>query len=345
MRGKTAFMPLRLAWRRRWIADGSAGLTTNILGIARGRKAGENMQHIARRLNEIPFVAAPSREVASFAQMTFLENLEVQADGTLLVTSVLDGRIWAVSPEGVLRVLAQVDGRIASVASRPDGGWLVFGATMENVSCVFTVEPDGSWARWLDIPQCVFPNGVQRLFSGRYLLADSISGVIWVVDWPTGAVDIWLKDPLLAPTPTAPFPGVNGLKTFRDRLYLTNSSRGCILSVALQDGWPEGTVAILEEGMAADDFAFDVHGAMYLTTHPFDTVIRRDQDGALTRIAGPDQGVVGCTACRFDNRPGAEAGLYVITDGGLFNAAAGGIGPAKIVRVEASASGAPVDYV
>jgi len=301
------------------------------------------MSDIAAALGRLPQHLLASSEVAALESMTFLENLEIQADGLILVTSVLDGRIWAITPEGEKSVLAQVDGRLASVASRSGGGWLAFGTAIGGTTCVFAVEPDGSSRPWMDLPDCMFPNGVQRLTDTIYLLVDSANGRIWAIDYAARTCAVWLEHPLLAPVSGVPIPGLNGIKLFGGKLYGTNSAQGLFVEIDVDGAIASGEPQVVGTGLPADDFAFDQSGAAYFTTHPFNCVIRRDVDGTLTRVAGPDEGVVGCTACRFDVRPGHESDLIVVTDGGLFHPPIGGVQEARIVRLSTATKGAPVD--
>lgn len=286
----------------------------------------------------------PARRIATFAPMTFLENLDIGEDGTMLVTSMLDGRLWLIVPNGACRMLTQVAGRACSVAGTSDGGWLCFGSEISGSTRVFNVSHDGQASDLLDIPACIFPNGVQRLFGDRYLLADSATGTVWIVDRKQRTAAPWLQSDLLAPLPGSPIPGVNGLKVFGGALFATNSSQATIVRVKISDGEPMEDPEIFVQDLGADDFAFDKMGAMYLTTHPFDSVVRLQPDGSRTIVAGLAEGVRGCTACRFGRSPGDETGLYVVSDGGLFNPAAG-IEPALVVRIETGIPGAPVDPV
>jgi hypothetical protein len=293
----------------------------------------------------LPGVMLPARGAASLAPMTFLENLEIAADGTIIITSLLDGRLWRVPFDGNPEMLTQIDGRPSSVAAVDDGGWLAFGWTMRGDVAAFRVYADGRNEIFATLPDAVFPNGAQRFPGGHYLLADSVTATIWDVHYPSGAVSIWHRHPTLGPREGAWEPALNGMKVWGDRLYMTNSSTGQVLAMPIADGRPAGEIEVIRDNINADDFAFDVEGTMYLTTHPMDTVLKLTQAGELTRIAGPEQGVRGCTACRFGRVPGDETGLYVVTDGGLFNPRSGDLKPAQVVRLETGIAGASVDLI
>ena len=82
------------------------------------------------------------------------------------------------------------------------------------------------------------------------------------------------------------------------------------------------------------------HGSV--TTHPEHTLVRLDPSGARTTLAGPEQGMVGSTACAFGRAPGDEMALYVTTDGGFLIPHESGIQDAKLVRMEVGESGLPL---
>ena len=291
----------------------------------------------------IPGTALPSKRVAEFEPMTFLENLEIDADGTLTVTSLLDGRLWSVPFGAPARLLCQLPGRGYSVAAATDRGWLVFGTKLGGGVVVFHVLPEGSSRIFVELPDAVFPNGVQRFPDGHYLLADSVTATIWDIHYPSGGVVVWYRHPSLAPAPGRWMPALNGLKSFADHLYMTNSSTAQILKLRLKGAAPDGDIEVVARDVSGDDFAFAVDGSMFITTHPMDVVLRLTSDGSLSRVASADQGVRGCTACRFGRAPGDETGLYVVADGGLFNPASGGLRPAQVMRLETGVRGAPVD--
>jgi hypothetical protein len=108
---------------------------------------------------------------------------------------------------------------------------------------------------------------------------------------------------------------------------------------------PDGSAGSLEIAatrLLADDFAFGMSGSAYVTTHPEHTLVRLEPSGARTTLAGPEQGMVGSTACAFGRAPGDEKALYVTTDGGFLIPHESGIQDAKLVRMEVGESGWPL---
>jgi hypothetical protein len=62
----------------------------------------------------------------------------------------------------------------------------------------------------------------------------------------------------------------------------------------------------------------------------------------LPPVRGPEQGMVGSTACAFGRAPSDEEALYVTTDGGFLIPHESGIQDANLVRMEVVESGWPL---
>src|SRR6266404_1505507 len=121
--------------------------------------------------------------------------------------------------------------------------------------------------------------------------------------------------------------------------YLSPSIR---TSASIQPDGSAGAIEIAAGRLCADDFAFGMSGSLYITTHPEHTLVRLNPSGARTTLAGPEQGMVGSTACAFGRAPGDEKALYVTTDGGFLIPHDSGIQDAKLVRMEVGESGWPL---
>ena len=107
-----------------------------------------------------------------------------------------------------------------------------------------------------------------------------------------------------------------------------------IVRVPIRSDGSAGAVETVWRDIIGDDFAFGESGSLYVTTHPAHTLVRIDPSGKRTTIAGPDQGMVGSTACAFGAAPGDENALYVCTDGGFTVPHERGVEDAKLVRFE-----------
>jgi sugar lactone lactonase YvrE len=156
-----------------------------------------------------------------------------------------------------------------------------------------------------------------------------------------GRWDVWLQgDRLRSIVPK--FPGSNGIKIRQGWAWISVSGRRLLVHVPIQPDGSAGAIEIAATRLTADDFAFGLSGSVYVTTHPEHTLVRLDPSGARKTLAGPEQGMVGSTACAFGRAPGDEKALYVTTDGGFLIPHESGIQNAKLVRMEVGESGWPL---
>jgi len=77
-----------------------------------------------------------------------------------------------------------------------------------------------------------------------------------------------------------------------------------LVTVPIHADGSAGPLRPAVEMLLADDFAFADSGALYVTTHPANAVVRLAPDGTRSTIAGPSEGAVGTTACAFGRAPG-----------------------------------------
>jgi len=287
-----------------------------------------------------PVELAPAQSIATFPVNTFLENVAIDRDGTLFVTSHEDGTILRISPTGEQSVYASVAGKVTGVAFAPDDSLLVTGWDENNVPTVFQVANDGEVDVLISLPDAAFLNGLIHLSDDRYLIADSYRGAIWQIALSERTADLWLEHPLLArQSAESPIPGVNGLKVFDGTLYASNTDRLLLLKIGLADTGEAQTPEVFLEQVNIDDFAFDAAGNLYGATHIFNSVVRITPNGELTTIAGAEQGVTGSTAVAFGQTESDRTGLYVVTNGGMFLPPTTGVVPAEVVRLEVGQTG------
>ena len=284
-----------------------------------------------------------ARIIASFPTHTFLENLAVAADGTLFISSHEAGQILQVSPEGESSVLASIEGKVTGVAFAPDGSLIVTGWDEAGVSVIWSIELDGKTDRLAALPDAMFLNGITPINAHQYLTADSYRGCIWQFDWMTKQTSIWLEHSLLArSSDDNPFPGANGIKRFGNTLYVSNTERMMLLKIPILSEQRAGEPTVFVSPTNIDDFAFDVAGNLYATTHIYNSILRITPEGETTAIAQADQGVIGSTAVAFGRKPTDENSLYVVTNGGMSLPPEGGAVQANVVRLEVGQSGYPL---
>lgn len=306
-----------------------------------------------------PATPVPTRTVAELDGVQFLESVAVDRDGALYVTSSFTGQIVRITPDGARSTYAQFPADpfdpadpfggatfVGTVAFAPGG---VLYATYINtdqpdLTGLYRVTADGQ-EKVASFPPDAQPNGITADRDGLVYAADSARGRVYRIDPATGTTETWIEDASLAPTGVAQFPGANGVRRYGRSFYVSNSSTGEIIRVPVRRDGSAGTPRVHATGVPIDDFAVDVAGRIYGTTHPFDTVVRVDRDGSHTVLAGVDQGVIGPTAAAFGTVGADRFGLYVVTDGGFFGNLldpAAPEGPPSVVRLQLDAPGLPL---
>jgi sugar lactone lactonase YvrE len=150
------------------------------------------------------------------------------------------------------------------------------------------------------------------------LVADSASARVWSID-AGGKATVWFEHELLSPRPyIGRFPGPNGIQVWNGAVYVAPSDRGHIVRIPVGPDGAAGRPEVAIPAIGADDFAIAADGTFFITTHPFDKVVKVAPDGLRTEIAGPPEGVVGPTAAGLAITAGGKRTLYVVTDGGLY---------------------------
>ncbi len=291
-----------------------------------------------------PFVPVPTRTVASWPVGAFAENLAIDAEGVVFVSLHSHNRIDRYDPAtGRAKTFATLPAPVAGLAFDESGTlWATGGVLGAAPGLVWRVERGGEVHQWLAIPDAVFLNGATPHPDGRRLLiAESITGRVLAVDLTTPGCATWLASDLLKPVNSG-IPGANGVKIMAGFAHVSVTDRNILIRAALADNGEAGSLEPWLEKLRADDFAFDAEGAVYIATHPANTVIRVGADGARSTLAGPVEGAVGATAVAFGRAPGDEHALYVTTNGGLWSPYQGAAQPAKLLRLEVDVAGHPL---
>jgi sugar lactone lactonase YvrE len=207
---------------------------------------------------------------------------------------------------------------------------------------VWRVQPDGTFDPWVEIPDALFMNGCTVHSDLRSLLiCESLTGRILKVALDERSWQPWIIDDRLRPTDPQ-MPGANGIKLSGSQAYLSVTDRNRIFSVAVQPDGSAGPLSSCTDDLRADDFAFSTSGALYIATHPAQTVVRLDPNGKRVTLAGPAEGAVGSTACAFGRTQEDRTALYVTTSGGIFAPYQGVLQDAKLLRLQVGEAGAPV---
>jgi sugar lactone lactonase YvrE len=262
------------------------------------------------------------------------ESIAIDLDGNIYISLALIGEIRKIAPDGTQSTYTTFP---IGVPLTPCGPFVnaVTGITLDPqgnlyasvVACdpaqrgIWKVAPDGTQEILANIPLEGIPNGI-ALRRGYLYIADSSLPWIWRVPADGGPAEKWIESPLLQQPPPIPgfaiLPGTNGLQIFRQELFISNSGQGTIVAIPFEPDGSAGTPrvhATLPAPMGGDDFAFDVHGAIYCTTDPFNTLLKISPDGTTTEfLLTAADGLDGPTAATF-GRTGQDRFNLYITNG------------------------------
>lgn len=308
--------------------------------------------------------------LAYFPKGHFLENLAVRADGSVLITAVLQKQLWYVpahrTEQPVEPVLVHTfDHLVTGIAEAEPDVFIVSlteGYTTHE-SHLVRIDLTG-WRPGDPVSlETIFtfddrvraPNGSCLLGPGVLAVADCFAGLIWRIDLTEGAHRatgrVWLAHDTMGDDPDSevappPQPGVNGVRysARTGYLYYTSTAQKVFMRVPVDPatldpaGSPEFVAAISD----GDDFCVDDEaGFAYVTRHranTFDRVPLAPRHGSEVRhlIGDPlDTGMVGPSSAAWGRGP-RDAGrvIYVTTDGGTTAPPNGVVRNAALLRVE-----------
>ena len=258
------------------------------------------------------------------ARGEFAESVALAPDGTVYVSLIGGGAIDVREPDGSSRRVTLPVEQVGTLAVgareslypssfAPAALWRIDGAGGNApVAVKLAALPEGS-----------APNGITFDRRGNLYAADSNLGLVWQLPrrgaGHTGTARAWADGPLLAVGDTVkipgfeqfPVPGPNGIKVFRGDVYVANSSTARILRIPIDPRGQAGQVSVAYDGVIADDFAFDVHGSLYATTDPFNTVDRIRPDGTKETLLTAADGLAGPSAVAFGTSRGDRTSMYI----------------------------------
>jgi hypothetical protein len=251
-------------------------------------------------------------------------------------------REWLrVTRQGDVRAAFTLPFSPAGIVAYGDGALVVGGDPGQGPHRLYELDASGRVSERLTIPDTLFLNGFTPGLNGKAYAVDSILGAIFEIDLAHWTSRVVAEDERLSKISDEPMlPGANGIKLGDGALFITNTDRATVLKASLSDAGV-AALEVIAEGLRGDDLAIDDQGRLYITNHIHNTLIRVNPDGSeRVAIAGPDQGMPGCTACAF--HPDDPGALYVTTTGGMVMPLTGIVQEAKLVRLEVGAVGRPL---
>jgi hypothetical protein len=250
-----------------------------------------------------PVPAVTLTPVAHFPEKYFLENLAVRADGSVLITTVLQKELWLVPRQ---EPAAEVSPVLVHTFD-----YLVMGIVEAEPDVFIVCVTDGyashrSYLARVDLngwtpgdplsPEIIYTfddragalNGACLLGPGVLAIADCFAGLIWRVDLDDGGrhatAQVWLADDTMAFDPDSevappPQPGVNGVRygPKTGYLYYTSTAQKVFMRVPVDPATldPAGHAQFVAAIDLTDDFCLDEEaGFAYVTRHRGNTLDR-----------------------------------------------------------------------
>ena len=306
--------------------------------------------------------------VALFAAKSFLENLVVRDDNSVLVTCVTTKELFYVPPWSGRGMVEPV--RLYCFEQLPTGVieielniFLICTGNLYTTHESFLYQLDlREWQPGSPVaPELVFRfpenakglNGMCLLGPGTALVADCFASLIWRVDFQPGGRDmqarVWLEHESMGYFPgklKPEQPGVNAVRyaARTHHLYYTSTAKKLLMRVPVAPDTldPAGAPELVVAGRMFDDFCIDEDaGALYITTHRQNTIDRVSMDpgensGFTQSVAGDPftEAMIGPSSGAWSRRLGDYGkAAYFICDGGTASPPPGGPQLAKLLWV------------
>lgn len=294
----------------------------------------------------VPVDLVPAEVVATWPVGTFLENLAALPGGDLVISVHSERQLHLATSGGEHRPLATLPVPTMGLVVDGERVFVVAGEPGRAPGALFEVGLDGRVRERLTFPDNVFLNGFTPGHAGRAYAVDSVRGEVVAIDLDRFTAQVVLADDLLTKCSAEPMvPGANGIKADDTSLWITNTDRAIVLRAPLRADGSVGPLAVVAEHLRGDDLALDTGGNAYIATHIENALVRLAPNGERHVLAGPEQGMAGCTSCAFGTAPDDLTSLFVVTTGGVIQPYEGVSQPAKLVRLDVGVPGRPVTFL
>lgn len=284
------------------------------------------------KADNLPYEPVSAAVVKTYDEGVWFESARAGADGTLYLAANIgidfsrgdyyrraQGVVIARKPDGTERILFRTPtGSAAGVfAVAPDG--TLYMSSNGVTPGIWRITQDGRGEMLTRLPKGAWPNGLDFGPDGNIYSPDSALGLVWRINPHSGDAEPAVKDPALSARPfIALAPGANGLH-FKGRVMIvTVSDSTKVLSFEMDNTGMFSAPKVLASGIPGDDFAIGRDGSLFITTHPYNTLVKVAPDGRRSIIGDARDAIIGATDAVFGTTDADRDTLYVATDGGAF---------------------------
>ncbi|GAB3220849.1 SMP-30/gluconolactonase/LRE family protein [Spirosoma arcticum] len=296
--------------------------------------AGAAAQELPAIFQGKPVTIVPSALRTSFPKKTFLENIVINGQDELFVTSHYEGVIYKIRKDHGPLPFARIKGKLTGLVFNEVGNLLATAYDENEKAAIYYFDQLGKSKKLLVAKDAQFLNGITELARGYYLIADSYKGCLWLYDERKNALNVWVNNPLLGRTDAKnPTPAVNGVKIFNGYVYASNTQQQRIVRIPLLSNYKAGNPETYIDQVNVDDFVLDKEGNLYGTTHIYNSLIKITPEKKVFIVSEIAQGMAGSTAVAWGRPVTDQKQLYVTTNGGMSYPPRGGVEDAKVVAL------------
>ena len=284
----------------------------------------------------------PTQLIYQFPNKTFVENLAIRPDGSILTTFFTAPEVYLIQPSSTnpnpqlihtfngstsVEAITEVspDSFLVGVCSFSGTQPLPGSSSLWHITFPRrrgngngTTKPRVTLA--IKMPNVSTPSGLVSLSKTKFLMSDTIQGVLYLVDLNTSTATIAITDPLFKPTAKLPS-GINGIKLRGSTLYFTNVAQSIFgrVPIDLRTGQARGPASVIAHALypsaGYDDFAL-VRGDAYVANSVGNFIERIDLgSGRQSVVAGDINSTE--VAQPTSAALGRDGTLFVTTGGGL----------------------------
>lgn len=142
-----------------------------------------------------PVTVVPHRVVASWPAGTFVENLVVLDDRSIVVSVLSEARLDRIANDGDVTVLRQFDAPPTGLALVDGALFVAVGEPGGSAPTLWRLDPlTGNGEPWMTLDGLTFANGVTPFAPSELLIAESWHGQLCRVELAEKRVSVWIED-------------------------------------------------------------------------------------------------------------------------------------------------------